>query len=370
MTKKLYFYIVRKFLFTLFLVVLSVSLLLAMINIFELLGKVADKPISFGQIILLDVLQIPSFIESISPFLVMIASMITLSSFSVRSEITVMRASGLSFLRIIFPIAVSAFVVGVFCLFIFSPMAISASKKFNLIEGQILVEKEKFDLLTPIGGIWLRQENILSGDQEIIIHADKIYRTTLKMKNVELWFFNQDQEFYKKINANYMILKDGYWHLGDLVINDRDHINKKILNLKIETNLKADFISKKILNNFEDVRLFSIYDLPNLIANLKDSGFPPRKFIVQYYSIITKPFLFVAMSLIAAFFSVNNVRSKNNIVWFICGIMLGLVLYVSLIIVQAFGSSGLIPVFLSTWMTAIILLAISMLLIFRKEGSY
>ncbi len=369
MTKQLYLYIVKKFLFTLFLVVLSVSLLIAIINIFELLREISDKPISFGQIILLDILQIPSFIDNISPFLIMIASMITLFSLSIRSEITVMRASGLSFLRIVFPVALSAFGIGIFCLLIFSPIAISASKKFNLME-QVLIGKEKMDLLAPIGGIWLKQTNILYKDQEIIIRADEIYRTSLKMKNVGLWFFDQNQQFYKKINAEYMILKDGYWDLGNVVINDHNQINQEIPHLIIQTNLKADFVSKKILNNFEDVRLFSIYDLPNLISNLKDSGFPPRKFIVQYYSMLVRPFLFVAMSLIAAFFSVNNVRSKNNILWFTAGIISGLILYISFVIIHAFGSSGLIPIFLSTWMATITLLAISMLLIFKKENSY
>ena len=369
MINKLYFYIVKKFLFTLLLVVLSVSLLIAMINIFELLGDINDKPISFGQVILLDILQIPSFVDSISSFLIMISSMITLFSLSLRSEITVMRASGLSFLRIVFPLAVSAFCVGIFCLLIFSPMAISASKKFNLMK-QVLIEKEKVDILSPIGGIWLKQKNTLYKNQEILIRADEVYRTTLQMKNVGLWFFDQNREFYKKINARNMFLKDGYWYLENVVINDNNQINQKIPNLTIKTDLQTDFITKKILNNFEDARLFSIYELPDLISNLKDSGFPYRKFIVQYYSIMAKPFLFVAMVLIAAFFSVNNVRSKNNIMWLVMGIISGLILYISLIIVHAFGSSGLVPIFLSTWVVVIILLAISMLLIFRKEGSY
>jgi lipopolysaccharide export system permease protein len=369
MTKKLYLYIIKKFLVTLLLVTISISLLLAMVNMFELLDEVGDKSIGFSQVVLLNILQIPIFVDNISPFLIMISSMITLFFLSTRSEITVMRASGLSFFRIVFPIVATAFIVGLFSLFVFNPMAIKANKKFNLMH-QVLIEKGKLDLLSPIGGIWLRQTNVLALDKEIIIHADEIYRSTLKMKNVALWFFDQNQEFYKKLNADYMTLKDGYWYLENAIINDKDNLNKNILNLEIKTNLKADFISKKILNNFEDARLFSLYDLPDLINNLKDSGFPPRKFIVQYYSILVRPFLFAAMALIAAFFSVNNVRSQNNITWFMLGVIFGLVSYIALIIIRAFGASGLIPVFLSTWMTAIILLAISMLLIFKKETSY
>ncbi|MFT5703123.1 MAG: lipopolysaccharide export LptBFGC system permease protein LptF, partial [Rickettsiales bacterium] len=50
------------------------------------------------------------------------------------------------------------------------------------------------------------------------------------------------------------------------------------------------------------------------------------------------------------------------------GIAVGLIAYISLIIINAVGSSGIIPFFLATWMTAIILLAISVLLIFKKEA--
>jgi lipopolysaccharide export system permease protein len=369
MTKKLYFYIVKKFLYSLFLVVLSISLLIAMINIFELLDNASDKQVSFGQIIAMDVLQIPSFIDNISVFLIMLASMITLFSLSIRSEITVMRASGLSFFQIVSPIAASAFGVGVLVILIFNPIAIAATKTFNRME-QVLIQEEKRNLLEPIGGIWLKQQDVLNENEEIIIRADKIYRNDLKMKNVSLWFFDSNQKFYKKINAQFMFLKEGHWHLKNVTINDKTNINAKATDLSIPTNLKAEFITKKILNNFSDVRLFSIYDLPALIDDLKDSGFPPRKFIVHYYSILTTPFLFVAISLVAAFFAVNNVRSKNNIFLFVSGVICGLVLYIGFIIIRAFGASGLIPIFLSTWMATIILLAISMLLIFKKEGSY
>jgi lipopolysaccharide export system permease protein len=187
------------------------------------------------------------------------------------------------------------------------------------------------------------------------------------MNNVSLWFFDKDDKFYKRIDAKNMILSEGRWELTSAIINDDNNINKVQNNLKISTNLEAQFITKKIINNFENVRLFSVYSLPSLIDNLQDSGFSPRKFLVYYHSLLVKPFLFVAMSLMAAFFAINNVRSRNNSIIFVTGIAVGLVFYVSLVIVGALGSSGLIPIFLATWMTAIILMIISILLIFRKE---
>ena len=369
MTKKLYFYIAKQFLTTLLLVMLSISLLIAMINIFGILNKIDDNNISFIQIVLLDILQIPSFLEDISIFLIMLSAMITLFLLSVRSEITVMRVSGLSFLQITSPITSTSFIIGILYLLVFNSLSIIASKKFNYLEKTLIKQKE-IDSLYPEDGIWLKQPNILQNNEEIIIRADSIHRKNLKMDNVSFWFFNQNQQFYKKINASYVELKDKHWHLKNVILNDKDNINQKIPELTISTSLETDFIIKKILNNFKNVRFFSIYNLPELIKDLKNSGSSPRKFIVQYYSMLAKPFLFAATALLGAFFAANNIRNKNNIYLFVSGIISGLILYIISIVISAFGSSGLIPIFLSTWMVAIILLATSMLLIFKKEGSY
>jgi lipopolysaccharide export system permease protein len=366
MARQINFYIIKKFLINFFLTFLSIALLICLINIFEILDRVSGKEITMWQIFLLDVLQVPNFIEDIAVFLVMLASMITLTSLSVRSEITIMRASGLSFWQILSPIALSAFFLGLFFVLIFNPASITASKKLDIMERE-LISKQSLNILAPSGGIWLKQENYLNKNEDIIIRAQNIYRENLQMQNVSLWFFGQDDKFYKRIDAKNMILKDGNWYLKGVIINDDDNINTAQDRLKIPTKLESQFITKKILNNFENVRLFSVYGIPSLIENLQDSGFSPRKFLVYYHSLLIKPFLFVSMSLMAAFFAINNVRSRNNSIIFVAGIAVGLIFYVSLVIAVALGSSGLIPVFMATWMMAIILIIISVLLIFRKE---
>jgi lipopolysaccharide export LptBFGC system permease protein LptF len=73
------------------------------------------------------------------------------------------------------------------------------------------------------------------------------------------------------------------------------------------------------------------------------------------------------MALMAAFFTINNVRSKNNILLFVLGILMGLIFYIALVIFGALGASGIVSIFITSWMIPVILIAISMLLIFRKE---
>jgi lipopolysaccharide export LptBFGC system permease protein LptF len=74
------------------------------------------------------------------------------------------------------------------------------------------------------------------------------------------------------------------------------------------------------------------------------------------------------MTLIACYFGLNHIRNKNTILMIFIGIIIGLIFYITSSIMNALGSSGLIPIFASTWVIAIICLASGILLIYRKEN--
>ncbi|MBM3580056.1 MAG: LptF/LptG family permease, partial [Alphaproteobacteria bacterium] len=159
----------------------------------------------------------------------------------------------------------------------------------------------------------------------------------------------------------------GSWLLQDVVMNDGIALNKKLESLTIPTDLEADFVMQKIVNNFQNVKIFSLFELPELIHDLASSGFSPTKFRIYFHSLLSKPPLFAAMSMIACYFSLNHIRNQNTIFLILCGIIVGLFLYIISGLIHSFGSSGLIPVFASTWLIALICLAIGTLLIYQKE---
>lgn len=366
--KKIYFYIARNFLIKFLLVCLAITAIIWVISLFDIVAKDKSSQVKWLEMIWYSALQIPAFLENISAFLIALSTIIALFSLNLRSEITIIRVSGLSLWQILSPIIFCAFILGVLFITVINPLSIMANKKFNVID-QKLVGVEKIDLLSPKSGVWLKQKNIIAKDEEIIIRADSIYRNNLKLMNVNLWFFDKNLNCYQRISAASMLLKSGYWQLNDITINDDKKINYHQSQLQILTDLEANFITKKVLNNFEDTSLFSVYDLPNLIGELKQSGFSPRKFVVYYYSLLIKPILFVAMVLISSVFAINNTRGRSNILFFIIGVIFALTIHICLMVTGAIGAGGLMPEFLSTWVISFILLSLGMLLVFRKELS-
>ena len=174
-------------------------------------------------------------------------------------------------------------------------------------------------------------------------------------------------EFYKRIDADTIFLNQNNWLIGSGLLNDDQNLNQKVENIVIPTNLVNNLVIGKIINNFESTKLFSLYQLPNLIKDLKSAGLTTTKFEVYYHNLLSKPLLFMAMSLIGCYFGLTSVRSKNAALMIFLGAIFGLLIYIISNIISTFSISGLIPIFAATWLVAIICLAIGTLLIYEKE---
>lgn len=361
-------YIAKIFLIRFLQVSLIFCLLIFFINFLEALDKSSGSEASIFTVIAMAFLQIPDFLNDIVPSLVLFAAMMTFFFLSLKSEITVIRSCGFSLWHIISPIAIAAFLLGVFWTTAISPLSITMLKKFNALEGQY-VKNEMREVVESQSGIWIKQANEENIKQEIVIQAKKVYKENIELNDATIWFFDENGQFYRKIDTEKMILKDGFWIMEKGILNDLKSLNVKIDEYKIATTLKPDFVIDKIVSNFQNVKLFSIFELPKLIESLKMAGFQSTKFEVYFNSLLAKPFLFVAMVLIACFFGINNFRNQNTALMIFFGIICGLALYISLSFIAALGSSRLLPVFASTWVTTFICLAIGILLIYKKESN-
>ena len=91
------FYIARWTLRGVLLAFLIVTAIIALVDYVEASRNIgAESEISSFQLLILTALKIPKLIEQTIPFVVLFGVMGTLSSMNKRSELTVMRAAGLS----------------------------------------------------------------------------------------------------------------------------------------------------------------------------------------------------------------------------------------------------------------------------------
>ena len=169
--------------------------LIFIINLVENVENVreAGAPLSIG--FAMSFLQIVDFLNDIASSLVLIAAIIAFFTLSSRSEITVLRSSGLSLWQILKPIAISSFLIGIFWITIFSTLSIKMTKANEYLENKY-INKDARQSIAPKNGIWLKQNNQENSSEEIIIQAKKVYKENVEFDDVKIWFFDRKYKFY------------------------------------------------------------------------------------------------------------------------------------------------------------------------------
>jgi len=368
MVNKINSYLIKSFLKNFLLVAFGFSAMFFLINVLDIFEKIKDADFSVFLVFFLAILNIPQSLTSIIVSVVLISAIITFYQLSIKSELTIMRTCGYSIWKISFPILSTAFILGIFWITIFNLFEIWSSKKFYKIENEY-IKFEELEGFESNAGTWFRQKNFHQKDEDIIIIARKIYKNSVKFSNVSLWFFDSRNVFYKRIDAEGMFLQNNKWIIQKAIINDDKFINIPAENLEIPTDLKEDFIKKKIINNFDSAKFFSIFELPKLINELDASGLNSNKFKVYFNGQINQILMFVAMIFFATYFGICNARNRKSQIKVFVGIIFGLMVYITSAISVSLGSSGLISTFEATWLVSLFYIAIGILLVYRKENS-
>ena len=120
-------YLGKRFLVAIFGAFLMCTMLIFIIDFVEQLrqaGKADNVPVT--TLVRITLLRVPAYTEFLLPFAVLTGSIVTLLNLARKSELAVMRASGMSVWQFLQPGLVVSFLLGVFAGVVYNPMAAGA----------------------------------------------------------------------------------------------------------------------------------------------------------------------------------------------------------------------------------------------------
>jgi lipopolysaccharide export system permease protein len=367
MIKKINLYITKIFINRIFYTFVSFFLLFFIINIVNIIDKMKEENLSIATLLMIAFFKTPANISELITPIILISGILSFSYLSIKNEATIIRNLGFSLWKILIPPIFVVFIFGILWISLFNPFEIWSNRQINIIENNNNIKAELREIIKPLNGIWFRQENEIG--ENIIINAKIFYKYSTEFANVSVWFYDLDNNFYQRIDAKKMILLKNKLILKDLKINNLSQINDYKTDYEINTNINDNFVIKKIINNYDSAKFYSIFELPKVINEIENSGTRSNKFKIYLHSQIISPFMFIAMIICSCFFGLNKTRNTKNQFIIFCGIIFGLGIFMISSIFIKLGESGILSLFESTWLIFIIILSISILLIFYKENS-
>jgi lipopolysaccharide export system permease protein len=319
---------------------LSISFLIEYLELMR--RSAARSDVSLGLLLQMAALKLPHTAQEVMPFAVLFGTMLAFWRLTRSNELIVARAAGVSVWQFLTPALLVALGVGIIAVTVFNPAAAQMEATYEQLNARFLKQGAE-QLSLSNAGLWLRQSEPNGG--QVIIHGDKLVAPELLLSQVTLFFFNSAHQFMSRIEAKTARLEGGAWVVSDGARWHTSDQSEPVPELRLPTK----FTSRRIEESLASPDTMSFWALPGFISLLEQSGFSTQRHRLQFNILLARPFLFCAMVLVAATFSLRMQRRGGATLMVVGGVGAGFILYFVSNIVFALGLSAKLPVLLAAW---------------------
>lgn len=353
------FYLGKQFLKYVGVIFAILMTIVFLIDFIELMRRGSGKEVALLTIMQMVFLHIPNLAEKLLPFITLFGGMLTFFRLSRTSELTIIRAAGVSVWQFLMPPLVISFLIGLLILMVVNPLGAAMQAQYDQMEAKYFDKKSSLLKLSP-NDLWLRQ---VDDEGLSVIHARGALNQGIDLTDVIIFRYDIHDVFTSRIDAARAILHPGYWDLENAVITGPNLPAVRHEKLKVPTSLTV----VQIQESFASPNTLSFWDLPGFISTLEHAGFSGDRHRLYWYSLMAGPVLMFAMVLVAATFSLRSLRHGRVALLVIGGIATGFALYFMTDIIYALGLSGSLPIVLAAWIPAIAITLFGLAMMFHLE---
>ena len=354
------FYLARRFLTGILGTFLLCSILIFMIDFVELLrqsGKYGAVPA--WKLAWITLLRLPAYSELLLSFAVLVGAIAALLMLARKSELAVMRSGGMSVWQFLRPGIAVAFILGVAAVTLYNPMAAYARGVAEKLTAEAF-GRETNKLKARGSGSWLRQDGL---DGESVLSASHASRKGSKLTLVTAFVFDKKGHFSERIDAKEALLREGYWELTDALVSKVGQVPEKYSSYLLSTYLTPE----RAADALGSVISLSVWELPGLIEATDKAKLSTAPLKVQYALLLSRPFLCVAMVLLAATVSLRSFRSGGIQTMVISGMAGGFSFLLLAEVSRQLGVAGLAPPWAAVWMPVILTIMVSTTVLLHQE---
>ena len=274
-------YILKEFLR--FFIVICITFI-ALYLIIDFFGKVRmflSNNATIFQILTFFLYSIPMIISNILPPAVLLATLMAYGSLSKFSEITAMKANGISLYRISLPALMFAAVMAV-ALFYFTEMITPASLQKTEYMEKVVIQKQQTMGYFKQNEIWYRGTDSIYNFKMFDVSNDSLRGITIN-------YLNNDFTLRMRIDAKSAQWKDNTWVFYDLLTTVFDSNNSPVLEWSNEkiVNIPEKPNDFKIVQ--KDAEKMGYFELKKYVKKIQKEGYDVTRYLVYLQGKIAFP---------------------------------------------------------------------------------
>ena len=360
--KILHRYLLRQFTQNLLVALGVFAFLFLIFDFFDRIDNVlAEKPNLF-VVLQYFALKVPPTISLMLPVACLVATLFTIGILSRNSEITAMRASGVTLLSMATPIIGVGLITSFFCLLLNETVVPYSNRRVREIYNLDIKQKDKNGYYSQSDFWWRSGNNFYS-----VTAFDSRTNTFRGLSKFEI---TKDFDVTKRTDAgevNYVDPVIGWTMRG---VNDYtfhgtstpDEVQYKRYPLPI-TREPSEFYDVET-----DPHTMSFSALRRFMRNQAKNGLPVTSYLADLYEKIAFPFVCLLMCAVVFPFALKPARSGSMAFSVMSALVIGFSYYAIHSFAIALGRAEIMPPFIAAWTANVIMTVISGILILGAEA--
>ncbi len=351
-------YLIRQFIQTILFGLLAFTIIFIVVDAMENLDDFIDQDLPAYEIFQYYFVFAPEIIKLMTPVAVLFAALFTAGKASNLSELTAMRASGMSMYRFMIPFIITTIIISFLSLYFGGYLVPMANKTKVHIEQEYLKK-----------GIRFSQSNIYFQDSRTRIVSIGFFDNVTNTANrVSIQEFNNADltEMTSRIDIarlKYDTLSNSWMAFKGVarLFNEEGQTATYLDSLKIEY---INFMPIDITKKQRKTQEMNLDELDELILSQERTGNDPTSTLIEYHS----RYAFAFTSLIIVLFGLPisaNKRKGGLAVQIGISILITFIYLVFMKISQAFGKNGALDPLITAWFANIFFLIAAIIAIIK-----
>jgi len=350
-------YIVKEVMSFVALAVAALTIMLIMQTLFELMDMLINKKVAWLYIVKLLAYRLPAFLVVTFPISLLASSELAIGRLSTDSEITAMRAGGISLRRIMIPFLIAALAISILAFIINDYIVPEANHISQNIIREIVLKK---------GPPNIRRNVFFRDAENRYFYINRLDEKNMIMQDIMIYEMTRER-FPRMITAKSGKWVIDTWKLENGTIYNYDEEGKITYEMSF-TNM--DIIVKEDLQKFfknqRTPQEMSSKELRQQIDILQKAGADTKNFEVDFYMKYSIPFTGLIFVLLGVPLGLR-VKRGSKATGVILSIVLVLLYYVLLSTTRSMGRGGMLIPFLAAWAPNMVFGILGVFIMFGAE---
>ena len=343
-------YLTNLFLKNIIIIITVFVFLSFFLNIFEEIKYFENKNSETYIPIFLTILNIPSIVFEILPFIFLLGVMFFFINLYERDEIELLRSNGIDNIKITLIISIVSMILGIILIVLYYSFSANLKSLYLNIKYKYSNSNDHLAIVNE-DGLWIKEKS--KDNRKIFIINAKNYKIN-SLENLEITELDNDYKLINTIVSDNADIKKKIWVLTNVKIYSKDRKTKILDSYKYSSSFNEKIIS----NLYSNLNSLNILQLMKLKDNYKSIGYSATEVSLHLNKIYSLPIYLTLTTIIGAIlmFKLTFIKSKFFLV--VIGVIISVIFYYINYFSILFGKNETLPVEISIWLPQILIFLI------------